>query len=283
LPKRITATVLEVEQLRVTESSRLKLPFTRHLPLQCNIMLVEIELKNIVDKNILVPFQDEIKKREKVRKKKMNLYNREKNIEKDAILSHEISVQGMKEKYRLKLEKEQAIIDELLSGPVVGNRFSENYASKSNLSNEPPIVSSSSYSSSPRSSSSAITMTNNNLSLSSIPPSQSSFAKVTQMGGHFPSLSETFDTISSNYIASSTSPGSPTISTGAWGNSKLSISPTTTTSQSMSKNYFSPAAKISISSENQDRIEKDVATSKNFKKSKGVQLFSNAGGRLYTK
>ena len=230
-------------------------------------MLVEIELKNIVDKNILVPFQDEIKKREKIRKKKMNLYKREKKVEKDAILSHEISVQGMKEKYRLKLEKEQAIIDELLSGPVVGNRSSENDACKSDLPNG--------------SSSSATTMTNNNLSLSSTPPTQSSFAKVTQMGGHFPSLSETFETISSNYSASISS-SSPTVSTGVWGNSKLSISPTT--SQSMSKNYFSPAAKISISSENQDRIEKEGATSsKNFKKSKGVQLFSNAGGRLYTK
>ena len=45
LPREITATVLDVEMLKVTPAARQKLPFMHHLPLQCNVLLVELDMQ----------------------------------------------------------------------------------------------------------------------------------------------------------------------------------------------------------------------------------------------
>ena len=52
LPTEITAPVLDVETIKVTHSTRQKLPFMQHLPLQCSIVVVELDLTNLVSTEV---------------------------------------------------------------------------------------------------------------------------------------------------------------------------------------------------------------------------------------
>ena len=56
LPKEITATVLDVETLKVTPSCRQRLPFMQHLPLQCSTVIVELDMKAIVRPEVIIKF-----------------------------------------------------------------------------------------------------------------------------------------------------------------------------------------------------------------------------------
>lgn len=70
LPASLTCKVVEVEKLRVTKAVKKTHPFLRHLPENCDIHLIEVDLKDLVDKSILSQFKSEFQRRAKARKEK---------------------------------------------------------------------------------------------------------------------------------------------------------------------------------------------------------------------
>ena len=68
LPKSLVAHVLEVEHVRVSVELRKKLPFLRHLPLHCNVKLIELDLRQLVKKSTIDSVRVELQKRAQMRK-----------------------------------------------------------------------------------------------------------------------------------------------------------------------------------------------------------------------
>ena len=120
LPKSLSSKVIEVEKMRVTKAIKARLPFLRHLPENCDVSLVEIELKDFVSKPILQQFKAEFQKRMKARKQreKEAVYNA--LSEEESKAAQMVMVEELKRRYQEKQEKEAAVIEELLQGPVVG-------------------------------------------------------------------------------------------------------------------------------------------------------------------
>jgi len=78
LPVSLVVDVLEVETMRVTPALRSRFPFLRHLPLGMDaVRLVEIDLRPLVSKAALAPFQEEITKRKQRRWKQKQVQARE--------------------------------------------------------------------------------------------------------------------------------------------------------------------------------------------------------------
>ena len=146
------------------------------------------------------PFAEEINRRSKLRRKRQNQKAMEKKIELDDQIKYELYVEDMKELYRLKVEREQATINELLTGPRPGETLSS-MTSESEVSCSPLSL--------------AV-----NTTISGTSPNQWSFAKITQMG-HFPSLEESTSSVSSSPEISSLS---TSLSNGVWG-SRSGVSP----------------------------------------------------------
>ncbi|KAL0927014.1 hypothetical protein M5K25_001165 [Dendrobium thyrsiflorum] len=69
LPPRISGVILELEMLTQTEATRKRYRYLSHFSLTTTFQLCEIELAEILPPTSLAPFMDEIKKREKQRKK----------------------------------------------------------------------------------------------------------------------------------------------------------------------------------------------------------------------
>ena len=145
---------------------------------------------------------DDINKRAKIRKKKEKKRAVEKKVELNDQIQHELFVEDMKERYRIKAEREQATINELLTGPRPGEAVDDQIG----IGREASVASVGSGSSS-------------DVGLSGTPPNQWSFAKITQMG-YFPDLSSSLSTSPDM----SSSPPFTVLSAGAWGN-KLGVSP----------------------------------------------------------
>lgn len=120
LPKSLNSKVIEVERLRVTKAIKSRLPFLRHLPENCDITLVEIELKDLVSRAILQQFKAEFQKRMKARKQreKEAIYNA--LSEEESKAAQTVMVEELKKRYQDMRAKEAAVIEELLQGPVVG-------------------------------------------------------------------------------------------------------------------------------------------------------------------
>lgn len=78
LPTSLVVDVLEVETMRVTPALRSRFTFLRHLPLGMDaVRLVEIDLRPLVPKAALAPFQEEIAKRKQRRWKQKQVQARE--------------------------------------------------------------------------------------------------------------------------------------------------------------------------------------------------------------
>jgi hypothetical protein len=225
LPKVLTAAVLDVETVKVTPSMRQKLPFMHHLPLQCDVILVELDLRGIVGSEHMKPYMDEINKRAKLRKKKTKAIQRDKREDVKEQARHDVLVEDMKQLYRLREEREKAVINELLTGPRVGSAADDT----------PPEL---------------------DLAQVAVEPtsSQWSFARITQMGGCFPSLSETHE-----FGSSPPSVGSPPIKS-VWGASPLKSS-----------------SDSSLSTVPVDKDPDAVASLASKKKNRGTPLFANTG------
>lgn len=69
LPPRITAKILELETVTQSEATRKRYRFLSHFSLTTTFQFCEIDLSDIVPPSSLAPFLDEIKKREKQRKR----------------------------------------------------------------------------------------------------------------------------------------------------------------------------------------------------------------------
>jgi len=83
-PQTITAKLVEIERVSMTDVLRKRLRYLQHLPLTCEFNVVELDFSHIVSKEILVQFEDEIKKRKQNRNRKArDERRREKRIEQE--------------------------------------------------------------------------------------------------------------------------------------------------------------------------------------------------------
>ena len=83
LPHTITGLVLETERIRIDALVRQKVPFLRHLPIYCEVIFVELDMKKIVSADIWSLFQEEFSKRAKRRSDKEKIRRKEKRVEHD--------------------------------------------------------------------------------------------------------------------------------------------------------------------------------------------------------
>jgi hypothetical protein len=85
LPHTVSGTVLETEKIRVNASLKQKIPFLRYLPEYCEVIFVELNMKDLVPQEVLSLFQEEFSKRLKKRKEKEKMLKKEKKIENDVM------------------------------------------------------------------------------------------------------------------------------------------------------------------------------------------------------
>lgn len=79
LPLRISGKILEFETVTQTEATRRRYRYLSHFSLTTSFQLCEIDLTNLLPSSSMVPFMDEIKKREKQRKQLAKKMQKEKN------------------------------------------------------------------------------------------------------------------------------------------------------------------------------------------------------------
>jgi hypothetical protein len=84
VPDHLDSRVIELEHLRVDDAARQRIPFLRHLPRHCDVILVEIELKGLVSSDCLELFAAELAKRAKRRKERQVKAKKEKKQDKAA-------------------------------------------------------------------------------------------------------------------------------------------------------------------------------------------------------
>ncbi|XP_023530957.1 RING finger protein 10 isoform X1 [Cucurbita pepo subsp. pepo] len=78
LPLRISGKILEFETVTQTEATRRRYRYLSHFSLTTSFQLCEIDLTNLLPSSSMIPFMDEIKKREKQRKQLAKKMQREK-------------------------------------------------------------------------------------------------------------------------------------------------------------------------------------------------------------
>ena len=106
--------------MRVTKAIKSRLAFLRHLPENCDVSIIEIELKDFVSKPILQQFKSEFQKRMKARKQREKEAVYSALSEEESKVAQLVMVEELKRRYQEKQAKEAAVIEELLQGPVVG-------------------------------------------------------------------------------------------------------------------------------------------------------------------
>ena len=178
-PKQISARVLELEKVVVSEETRKKVSFLRHLPLHAEVTLVEVDLLPLVDAASLQPFMAEIQRRKKARAERARRREKETRAEQHKMRS---MVRIAKDKWR---DRENSIKD-LMSGPVVGRDDSS--SSSLELSEV-----------------TGVGMVEGVVAPPEQPLPNTSFSVIAQMGGHFPAL------------ASAPASSKPVAAAGAWG------------------------------------------------------------------
>ncbi|XP_031551488.1 RING finger protein 10-like [Actinia tenebrosa] len=76
-PEYISAKILEMEAITQTEESRKRYRYLKHLPLTCEFVICELEIKPpLISSNTLECFKGEIQKRKQRRQRKMKVENR---------------------------------------------------------------------------------------------------------------------------------------------------------------------------------------------------------------
>eukprot|EP00903_Cladosiphon_okamuranus_P015735 g14523.t1 len=68
LPERVDAKVLEVETVKLTPELRRRLPFLSHLPIHCDVSFLEVDMAGLVSEETTRKFREEIQKRERKRR-----------------------------------------------------------------------------------------------------------------------------------------------------------------------------------------------------------------------
>jgi len=82
LPATLCSKVKEVETMPLTTAMKTKIPFLRHFPSGCSIMLVEIQMKSLVRDDALAWFESEFSKRAADRRVRARAKDLEKHGEK---------------------------------------------------------------------------------------------------------------------------------------------------------------------------------------------------------
>uniref|UniRef100_A0A2I9LPJ3 E3 ubiquitin-protein ligase RNF10 n=1 Tax=Centruroides hentzi TaxID=88313 RepID=A0A2I9LPJ3_9SCOR len=83
-PHEITAKVVELEGVSMTELLRYRLRYLCHLPLTCEFQIVELQLKPLISPEVFDSFSDELNKRDLMRKRKAKEERRrERHIERE--------------------------------------------------------------------------------------------------------------------------------------------------------------------------------------------------------
>ena len=92
LPIDVKSRVLEVEVIRVTTTTRRKLPFLRHLPQGCDVYLVEVDMKGLVSSHVMDKYRQDLMRRAKRRKLKLKALAREQREREDSKCVFEIII-----------------------------------------------------------------------------------------------------------------------------------------------------------------------------------------------
>jgi len=117
-PSAFSSKVLEVDRIVLCAEQKKKLGFLRHLPLNADVFLVEVELSSVVtDAAAIEPFLSDIQKREKARVERSNKLRKEKRADEE-------KVRLEKKKWVERQEMLTQCCKELFSGPVVGSTSS---------------------------------------------------------------------------------------------------------------------------------------------------------------
>lgn len=82
-PSNLHCRIIEVETHRVTAEFRQRYPVFRHLPLHCEILLAEVDVKNLVPPHVYERFHEEIAKRAARRKSREQQKRREQKLDQD--------------------------------------------------------------------------------------------------------------------------------------------------------------------------------------------------------
>ena len=118
VPSTFSSKVLEVERVILCPDQKKKLNFLRHLPLNAEVFLVEVELSSLVaDAAAIEPFLSDIQKREKARVERSKKLRKEKRADEE-------KVRLEKKKWVERQEQLTQSCKELFTGPVVGSTSS---------------------------------------------------------------------------------------------------------------------------------------------------------------
>ncbi|KAG9445832.1 hypothetical protein H6P81_011960 [Aristolochia fimbriata] len=93
LPSRINGKILQLETLTLSEAVRKRFRFLSHFSLTTTLQLCEIDMSDIVPPDALVPFMDDIKKRQNQRKRLAKKENKEK-ARAEATVMHAVAIQS---------------------------------------------------------------------------------------------------------------------------------------------------------------------------------------------
>lgn len=222
----ITSKVVDIESMKVTPEVRQRIPYLRHLPAYCDVLLVEIDVRDIVSEEVYKQFEGEFQKRAQRRKE----MSQRKKLEKKK--DNRVRVQELQRIEALKLgslmaeqEREFEIAKFLQEAPDI---------SSVNVTTEDTNVQSENVSE-------AI--------LSSPPISNWSFSKIAQMGGHFPTLGESQShEPSAGSVGDTAASGSTSVRKAPAGNKLISSSlkSITMTVQVSDKDKKSASEKVTI-------------------------------------
>ncbi len=164
LSSQLAASVIEVETLVVNHAARSRYPFLRHLPLGlASVQIVEIDLRQLVSKAALVPFQDEIIKRRQRRAKQKQMEAREAKVDEMKELQRALEVDDLLTRQAMLQEEEKQKLQSLFDSPSIVERPADASASAPGKA----------------------FMSDNRGNRT-----QASFAQITQGGGYFPALGE---------------------------------------------------------------------------------------------
>jgi len=153
LPATVTAPVVEVEAVKVTAAAKQRTPLLRHLPVDCEVLLVEVDLTDLVPPDALAPFTVELDRRAQRRAERGRKAAKEKKKDIDHWLAQTLQIevrpwgqpyhhhraaflstspplpsppppctvprQEAKERIRAESERKLGLIQELINGPAL--------------------------------------------------------------------------------------------------------------------------------------------------------------------
>jgi hypothetical protein len=121
LPAQVSGAVFDVEVCTVTPEQRKRYPFIRHLPLDCEFSLVEIDMKSSLSSAVYDHFRSQFKQRDTDRKLKRNKQLKEEKKDKQRLQSQQDRlVAGRRELHQHYENEKSNAIQSLLSSPPVG-------------------------------------------------------------------------------------------------------------------------------------------------------------------